>query len=109
MVPGYMVTAWAPNAEEVQELLDASAGSGGARRVLISTGALQAVMPPALSIGDPTGLTFDAAASRGLLVGSALVPALGLKIGTVSLKARHRKPIAVARRLLDRMFGADRG
>ena len=66
--------------------------------------------------GDPTGLTFDAAASRGLLPGAALVPVLGLKIGTVSLKARRHKPfggkavpINVARRLLDHMLGTDRG
>ena len=115
MVLGHMVTAGEPRVDRMQELLEAGAGSDGDPRVLISTGTLPDVMPSALGDGGPTDLTFDAAASRGLLPGAALVPALGLKVGTVSLKARRHKPfggkavpIGVARRLLDHMLGADR-
>jgi hypothetical protein len=113
---GHMVTAGSPSAGDMDELLDEAAPLGDEQRnVLIATGTLPELIARTSDHGHPTGPEFDEATSRGLLAGAALVPAFGLKIGTVSLKARRREPfgdkavpIAVARRLVDHMLGADR-
>ena len=103
----HRVTAGEPAPRDLLEMLETIRSTGPSGSTLLATGGLPTKLAASASSDDPDPV-LDEPMSRGLRPGAAMVPALGLKIGRVSLQSRRRKampdgtavPLGTARRVV---------
>jgi hypothetical protein len=112
---GHVVTAGVPSELDLLLFLDVAHSSAGGCANLLATGGLMRTLQPVDRFLTRRGLRLDSAASHGLPPGSALVPALGLKVGNISLLPRRKAPfggrsvpLLSARRVVDKLLDGHR-
>lgn len=112
---GHVVTAGVPSERDLLFCLGVAHLQGEEDVDLLATGGLMQTLQPVDRILATRGLRLDAAASHGLPPGSALVPALGLKVGRISLLPRRKAPcggrsvpLSSARRVIDKLLDDNR-
>jgi hypothetical protein len=89
----HLVTAGEPAPQDMVEMLEAVRSSAPSGSTLLATGELHAKLAAVVTTDD-LPLVLDVPMSRGLRPGAAMVPALGLKIGRMSLHSRRRKAMS---------------
>lgn len=101
----HLLTAGAPTSRDLLEVVGRAAGLQAADVSMVATGGTAVLLDACTEDLTAMGVRLDKAASRGLEKGSALVPAIGRRLGKLSLTPRRRLtrrdgtavPIALAR------------